>query len=130
MVEHEIIKNGGLYSCRLCDYTSKKKYIVQQHILSKHEGVSYECINVKCNYKTTHPTNLKWHVKSAHGPVTHKCGSCEYKASHKHTVRQHFESVHEQVRYECDVCEAKFKAKHGLRAHLESNNENKGYNCA
>lgn len=84
----------ALYTCEHCNYKTPRKYNLQQHVGSMHEGVRYSC--EQCNFKTPRRYNLDQHIKSMHEGVRYKCDHCEYVATKKAYLKIHVAKKHSQ----------------------------------
>ena len=62
--DHITKKNNDEYQCPNCNYTSKFKSNVKQHIKSIHEGKKYPC--KLCDKVVTQPSDLRRHIKKSH----------------------------------------------------------------
>jgi len=82
------------YTCEHCNYKTPRKYNLQQHVGSMHEGVRYSC--EQCNFKTPRRYNLAQHIESMHEGVRYKCDHCEYMATKKAYLKIHVAKKHSQ----------------------------------
>jgi len=108
----------GLFCCPNCELKNKRKFDVQQHILSIHQGTRYPCDI--CDYMATQPSNLRQHVKSVHDNLKYSCENCDYKATYPQALKQHVKSVHENVKYPCNKCDYRANRPNNLMQHLKS----------
>ena len=53
-----------LFTCKLCQYKTNRKYYLTNHIQMVHDNVRISCS--KCNYTTTRNSYLKTHDKYVH----------------------------------------------------------------
>ena len=77
--------------CFTCDFKTKQRSNLLQHIRSIHE--TYQC--TLCVNKFTTKGNLQKHIKSVHEGQKFPCQQCEYKATFKVNLKKHIKSVHE-----------------------------------
>ena len=96
-------KREKSFPCGKCDYVTTHSSNLKTHIHSKHEGVKYSCN--RCKYAATEPSSLKKHIKNKHEGVRYPCDQCEYAATTAADLKIHIESKHEGLRYPCDKCE-------------------------
>ena len=71
---------------------AKRKFHLQEHTRSKHEGVVYPCD--QCEYVTKAKKYLKEHIKSKHLGIQHNCGLCGKVFARLQYLRIHMKSVH------------------------------------
>ncbi len=112
--------NMKLHQCKGCEYKSKERAMLREHILRIHVGdKSKQCpICGKC-YSVN--KDLKRHI--VRHSVRHTCGVCgkQYKA--QRSLREHMNSHDDgyvKPYFPCDECDRTFSAKHTLQAHVES----------
>ena len=88
--------NEGIL-CNICDYSSIRKYDMERHIETVHEGIkSFQC-NV-CAYKTGHKSHLNRHVEGVHEKIKpFKCDFCDYSTKEKRYLKSHIKRVHEDI---------------------------------
>ena len=80
---------------RKCEYTSKNKEYLNQHIKSVHEEKKPHNCSI-CDYSFSQRGFLKQHIKSVHEKIRpHKCFICDNRLSTKGALRKHIKSVHE-----------------------------------
>ena len=114
----KMLKPAVLNFCSQCDYQTKDKSYLQQHIKTIHEGFKYPCD--QCDYKTAYRHHLFSHIKSKHEGVKYQCDQCDYKAAYKQNLLRHIKSIHKCVRYPCDQCDYKATQKANLMTHIKS----------
>ena len=59
----------------------QKKYYLNQHKESQHEGVRYNCD--QCDYQAEPKSTLKLHKESKHEGVSYCCDKCDFQATKK-----------------------------------------------
>ena len=73
------------FQCNRCDYRTKRRYEVKNHIAANHLGMRFKCD--QCDYEGKRKDKLKAHIKRIHeGVKTIKkpsteifpCGQCDY----------------------------------------------------
>ena len=134
-----------------CDYGSKSKEDLQNHIKSNHIELKDELTDkepnnsipdknrpfrcVKCNRCFSQKVNLKRHIESVHEGIKplkcHKCDICDYKTAKKTDLKRHIESVHEGIKpYKCNICAFETARKGNLKNHIVSVHEGiKQFKC-
>ena len=110
----------------MCDYKTKYKLNLEQHIETAHTKVEHKCD--QCDYKFTRRDNLRQHVKAVHEGINHQCEYCSHKASTPNNLRQHVKSVHAGIKY-CDYCNYKASDPSNLSQHIKSVHERIKYDC-
>ena len=92
MVYHEMKR----YRCDKCERVFKDKRGLKVHILSKHEGVVWQC-NI-CPFKGVHPQSLSEHKKYVHGvnlikkqkqQFEMKCEHCGFTSENQDILKLH-----------------------------------------
>ena len=85
-------------------FKSIKTKNLKQYIQSVHDGVCYSC--TQCDYKSKSKTTLKEHVNSVHVVISvyYNCDQCDYKAKIRRDPKLHAESVHDGIYYSCTQC--------------------------
>jgi len=111
--------------CSQCNYTSKRKYIMKNHILSQHFGIRHQC--QQCTYKAKSKDKLTAHVKRVHlrqksnksKSKSLHCVLCNFKTSRPYDLKIHKQGTHEGVRYKCEICSFSGKRKDLLNRHMK-----------
>ena len=60
----ELVNDDKVFRCSLCEYETRKKFNLQEHIDSLHEGIKYPC--AFCGHMSSTSNNLKKHVARVH----------------------------------------------------------------
>ena len=84
------------FSCPQCDYKATKKYHLQTHIKSIHEGQTFAC--AQCDYRAKWKRYLQTHIKSVHEGQKFKCTQCDYTVKKKTLLQKHKKSAHGKVK--------------------------------
>ena len=79
-------------TCPHCDFKSNSPDVASlvEHIMSKHEGVRWEC--EYCGYEATQPSNLKRHIKYKHKGLRYECSNCEKQLTTRSSLLRHMKS--------------------------------------
>ena len=117
----------GKFRCKVCGSTYLQLGGLNQHIMSKHEGKTYDC--EKCDYKGTQPGSLREHKRVKHLQAKHKCPQCDFQSTWSSTVRRHKLSVHDKLRYGCDQCEHSNTKMERLLKHKQAYHSGVVYTC-
>jgi len=81
------------FQCQKCDQNFCRKSTLVDHVLARHQGVSYRCSD--CGKSFTDRANLRMHIKTIHRGVSYKCTHCTRKGyTRKTTLRDHMMRVH------------------------------------
>ena len=140
--ESEFVINGSNFECQQCGYTisSKRRYMMKNHILAEHKGVRHKCKD--CNYEGKSREKLNAHMKRVHFGISSnpqmmeyfidesefvmkdsnfECQHCGYKISNKrrYMMRNHILSEHKGVRHKCNECNYEGKSREKLNAHMK-----------
>ena len=120
-------KERHLYFCEECGY-EEKKYIVKNHIESKHLGIKYPCD--QCDKIKNSIIALKNHIWKNHPVTLFTCEYCEYSAGRKGEIRRHTDTVHLNIKnHECKICKKKFQDLKNLDLHIQRLHEKKRVFC-
>lgn len=105
------MNESGEYDCEYCDYTSKKKTTLSEHITRKHAEEAGRKVNpCSCDYcgeKFVAKTHLTHHIKNHHEIVYVACPhpDCGYKSKQKQTVCSHYAKHHMNWKKMYSVCD-------------------------
>merc|ERR1719233_1339304 len=81
------------FQCQKCGKSFGRKRSLVDHVLARHQGVSYRCSD--CGKSFTDRANLRMHVQTIHRGVSYKCTHCTRKGyTRKATLRRHMMRVH------------------------------------
>ncbi|XP_041983963.1 gastrula zinc finger protein XlCGF57.1-like [Aricia agestis] len=142
-------------SCDKCRIRFANKYRLQNHVLTKHRGVSYECDT--CGKVFLRRANLGLHLRTHTGERGYCCDVCGKTFTYKSSLNVHrrvhsgdkpyacelcakrfaaygqlaeHKLVHSDVRaFACDVCGKSFKRRRHLKKHLTYHSGEKPYTC-
>ena len=125
------------FFCSKCDFKSKSKYYLAQHIKSIHEGIKFQCEVMGCNYEANIRTSILKHLKSVHEDVKFKypCDQCGYRARQKSNLQKHTQRKHKKEakhkKFQCEVfgCTFESDSKQGTLRHIRSIHEGVNYPC-
>ena len=79
-------------TCPHCDFKSNSPTVqsIVEHIMSKHEGVRWEC--EYCGYKATQLSNLNRHIKYKHKGLRYPCPNCDKQLTTRSSLLRHMKS--------------------------------------
>ncbi len=127
---HNDEKIGG-YKCKLCTYTGKKKYLLNQHVISVHSNGRERFQCAFCGMKIL-KYGMKKHVQAVHLNMRKfSCEQCGEGFKLKANLKKHVETVHERLKRErCDLCPLlEFRCKDSLRSHIQTVHEKVRHSC-
>ena len=107
--------------CHLCTYMAPK-YLLKDHITSKHEGLKYSCD--QCNRKFGLKYNLNNHMKT-HDPefqnkpkIVFQCDQCDIVFDRRDNLLRHHKRRKGSTEiFVCQLCSEKFCLEWKLRRH-------------
>ena len=120
-------KMFGKFLCKVCGSAYLQLGGLNQHIMSKHEGKTYDCD--QCDYKGTQSSSLIEHKQVKHSQTKHKCPQCDYQSTWATGVRRHKLSVHDKLRYGCDQCDHSNTKLDRLKNHKRVHHSGVIYTC-
>lgn len=83
-----------------------------------------------CNYKSKNKTSVKQHIRTHTKEKPFKCGVCQKAFSQKAGVQQHMRSHSEVKPWKCQYCDSSFKAQNTLLTHISMTHKKlKPYKC-
>ena len=127
------------YSCDQCDYKSKNKSYVKEHIKLKHSGVKHECY--QCNQNFTYKTSLRKHIKTNHRgiePIICRQDGCGNIFFQEKNLQVHLQKYHPSKCPESEItgagrkrnivctedgCSKKLSRKQDLWRHLKESHD-------
>jgi len=120
------------FQCNRCDYKTKRRYEMKNHIAANHFGVRFKCD--QCDYEGKRKDKLNAHKKRIHEGIktvkkqsseTYPCDQCDYVSKRRYELKIHIESNHEGVRHYCMLCPYNAKRKDKLTHHMKTKHPNK-----
>ena len=115
--------------CPNCDNYFANKWVLDRHIKTVHEGVTYACNHDQCYKKYTCSRSLRQHIKTAHEGIKFPCNQCQKQFSTKHGLYIHTKAVHKGVKYNCNNCDMQYTDQSSLIHHTRAVHEGVTYNC-
>ena len=125
------------FQCNRCDYKTKRRYEMKNHIAANHFGVRFKCD--QCDYEGKRKDKLNAHKKRIHEGIktvkklsleTYPCDQCEYVSKRRYELRIHIESNHEGLRHYCMQCPYNAKRKDKLTHHMKTKHTSKLINIS
>ena len=124
--EEEHQQKESYFQCNRCDYTTKRRYEVKNHIAATHFGLRFKCD--LCSYEGKRKDKLNAHKKRIHeGVKTIKkktnevfpCPHCNYISKRRYELKIHIQASHEGLRHCCKYCNFSALRKDKLTHHLK-----------
>ncbi len=107
-----------MFPCDQCDYKSKHKCAVTEHIKAVHQKVKpFQCAH--CDFKASRKSNLREHINRHHqNSLNFKCKECKFTANNQGKLDLHIKAVHMLKKdFKCDECDYETMYKHHLKRH-------------
>ena len=118
---------GVIFFCPSCSFQTKSKMYLRYHVQAEHEGVRFSCDD--CDFQTKRKIYLKQHILAEHGNTRYSCASCSFQTKTMKCLTLHVRTAHEGVRYSCKYCNYQCKGKSMLTLHVKAEHENVRYCC-
>ena len=108
--KQKYLRNHGcihlnLLTCDKCDIktTIAKSFVIHDNFW--HLGISFNCDEGQCEFKTSTDGALKLHKLGMHERGKFKeCDQCDFKAAQNSRLTEHKTMVHEGITFICDKC--------------------------
>merc|ERR1712126_90752 len=121
-----------LHYCNFCQFKTKRKARLKNHIDSIHLNMSKVAECDTCNKKIAADYS-KQHIKRVHGTYeSHECSVCgQIMKGNKRRLQKHINVVHNDnaEKYYCNLCPFETKTKLTLKLHKEALHLGKTYKC-
>ena len=118
------------YRCEACDYTTRIKSSLRQHVNNLHTERSLRC--EQCSYRTAVPAQMRQHMKKVHSPPTISCPvpGCQRKFVQSCDIKDHVKRVHPTGFFNCHMCGKQFVNEEKLKRHIKMHNiDQEGLPC-
>jgi len=141
--ESEFVIKGTNFECQQCGYTisSKRRYMMKNHILAEHKGVRYKCN--ECNYEGKSREKLNAHTKRVHFGISSsagpgvvndgtglKCDKCDFKTNRgMYELNLHIQAEHEGIKHFCLKCSFSSKRKDLVQRHMKQKHLGVVFKC-
>merc|ERR1712129_29261 len=86
-LEQMMVKNEGLWKCKVCGQTAKQKNVIKDHTETHLQGISHTCHI--CNRKSSTRKALQVHINNFHSQLSFNCQFCGKERMTKNTFRSH-----------------------------------------
>ena len=118
---------GVIFFCPSCSFQTKSKMYLRYHVQAEHEGVRFSCDD--CDFQTKRKIYLKQHILAEHGNTRYSCASCSFQTKTMKCLKLHVRTAHEGVRYSCKYCNYHCKGRSMLTEHVKAEHKNFRYCC-
>jgi len=131
------ITENGEYTCECpgCGYKSRKKSIIQKHIMAKHLNLRNHPCN-ECSYVAKNPQALDWHVSGVHGDNVHICPECGFESKWLTSLNNHIKTVHQRIKRRtggriqtCPYCDHTCDRRDAMTKHIKGKHSNEPLQC-
>ena len=102
----------GTFSCSMCGMSGKLKHVIQYHVETHLDGLSFPCPVCDKTYKTRNSQRV--HLSLKHRGVV----NLKLK---QHNMQNYDESYLDILSFPCSVCDKNFKTKNSQRVHISLN---------
>ncbi|XP_046618475.1 zinc finger protein 37 homolog [Neodiprion virginianus] len=112
-----------LYSCKICEFSTKHYPYLQVHFTRKHtDDYKYKCSSCKKQFKVE--TDYKVHMAD-HETGLFVCDFCGLTYSNKSSLYYHrnYKHTNKLKSFECKVCNKKLQSEKNLKIHLKQHEE-------
>ena len=147
------------YKCEYCEYVTRFKNCLSEHINSKHHEKQDKISFLKCDFceftttnsfklkehkdaihgekKKCHeceksfkwPRDLEIHINAVHKGIKEKCSLCEFQTNYKQTLKNHMKGIHGISKYRCEICNKSFNGNFDLEIHMSGVHKGKSSKC-
>eukprot|EP00092_Neocalanus_flemingeri_P028184 GFUD01030607.1.p1 GENE.GFUD01030607.1~~GFUD01030607.1.p1 ORF type:complete len:410 (-),score=99.13 GFUD01030607.1:50-1279(-) len=118
------------YQCPHCDYSTRIKSTLKQHILNIHTERNLCCD--QCDYKSALKTQLNQHKKKVHGHANIPCrfDGCARKFVQECDLNDHIKRTHPTGFFNCHQCGKQFVNEEKMKRHIKMHNiDTEGLPC-
>ena len=107
-------KKSIIYTCELCQKSSKKFSQFLEHLRESH----YKEVQCgACNLSYSNSSKLLTHLLKTHGEGGFACDLCEKKLATRHYLKAHKAADHSSAMFPCTTCSKCFKTKKRVEKH-------------
>ena len=102
----------GTFSCSMCGMSGKLKHVIQYHVETHLDGLSFPCPVCDKTFKTRNSQRV--HLSLKHRGVV----NLKLK---QHIMQNYDESYLDILSFPCSICDKTFKTKNSQRVHISLN---------
>ena len=81
-------------TCHICHVKKNSRQMLTLHIQADHEGIRYNCKEEGCNYSSKQKAQLKNHINIKHLGIKVQCELCDYKTTQVPNLNNHMLKKH------------------------------------
>lgn len=120
-----------MVQCRFCDYKTKIKASMTQHMLRHKNATTLHCDFSGCKYKSFYEDAMKKHKqKHAEIGVKLQCTQCPFQTMNKYILKYHEEAhMTGKKRYSCNQCDYATILPANLVQHKYKHSTEKRFKC-
>lgn len=113
------------HKCPQCEYSTRIKSTLKQHIFNLHTEKNLLCD--QCDYKSALKTQLNQHKKKVHGQANIQCRfeSCTRKFVQECDLNDHIKRTHPTGLFNCHQCGKQFVNEEKMKRHIKVSLQNK-----
>ena len=123
-------KNPKRFNCPFCDYSSKSKMSVKQHVRRHTKEKPFECR--ECGKTFSQKAGVQQHMRSHSANKPHRCTepNCGLTFKCLNALKTHVSMKHKGERpFKCNICLLTFPYSTSLRAHKRTHSDERPYQC-
>lgn len=131
LLKHIKVHDEIEVKCRFCEFKSKNRLSMTQHMLRHTNAATIRCDYPNCRYKTFYEEAMLKHKKRHQElGVKLQCASCPFQTMNKYILKYH-EEAHEtgKKRYKCDKCDYATILPANLVQHKYKHSTEKRFKC-
>ncbi|XP_076673541.1 uncharacterized protein LOC143371803 isoform X10 [Andrena cerasifolii] len=117
-LHYEQVHGPLLYPCDICEYKSKNKWTLKDHIIRRHTG-SYVYTCKICEKQFKIKNDLRQHTNQMHNnqpPII--CTVCGHPNKSLPALKSHMRYRHFRPEHECGICKRRLMTQDSLEQHL------------
>ncbi|TRZ03724.1 hypothetical protein DNTS_009730 [Danionella cerebrum] len=120
------------HQCMVCSFSTKKRYLLVQHLLHEHEDGPAEDKTLKCDicgFLCTHQMVFDQHVRLHGGTCLFKCTECKFSTRNKQKITWHIRIHTGEKPYRCEKCNYSCADPSRLKYHMRIHMDERKYLC-
>ncbi|KAJ0170631.1 hypothetical protein K1T71_014002 [Dendrolimus kikuchii] len=118
----------GRLSCNECEYSAKRKWVLEAHVNRYHLKVKPFVCNI-CKKEFCGKSRLSEHMATHSDSNTCYCSVCGKKFANKVCLKLHFRMHTGETPYACDICGEKFRTSSIMKTHRVKKHLHKTVAC-